>query len=95
MTDLSLTLDIKYDIKRDRFEVGGDVKEEKRVDLVGMFLRSQLGQGLDRNEAEERDVYHITITWHPKDDSISVRSDTGNKGLRDGILWKFCGMYAA
>ena len=81
-----LTLDIKFYIKCGKFETGGNVSEEGREELVATFLRGQMGAGEDYSNPEKRDVYHIQLKWYPEDDTIAVKSDTGNKGLRDGIL---------
>ena len=51
------------------------------------FLRSQIGMGTDNRRAEEHDIYKIQITWNPDHDQFESRSNTGNLGLRDGILY--------
>ena len=43
----------------------------------------------DNSKANRRDVYHITLKWDPQQDDICISDDTGNKGLRDGILMDF------
>ena len=86
-----LVLDIKYDIKKDSFEVSGDVNKEGREEIVDTFLRGQMGKGEDKSKVNERDVYHIQMKWYPQNDNIEVQYDTGNKGLRDGILMHYLG----
>ena len=81
-----LTFNIKYDISKNKFETSGSVKEEGRKELVDTFLRFQIGAGEDKRKANERDVYNIRLEWYPQNDNIRVTDNTGNKGLRDGIL---------
>ncbi|MFH1072532.1 MAG: hypothetical protein V1743_03830 [Nanoarchaeota archaeon] len=84
-----LTLDIRYHLNSDRFEVGGDVRRDGQRGLVETFLRTQIGAGEDTRVAKEQDTYHIRLQWHPECDMIEVKSDTGNKSLQDGILLHF------
>ena len=81
-----LTLDIEYDIRTGKHTLSGDVKPEKAGDIIEAWIRGQIGAGKDESPPEERDVYHITIEWYPEKDDFVCRSDTGNKGLREGIL---------
>lgn len=81
-----LTMDITYQVKDGHFDIAGDVNEQGQSTLIETFLHSQLGRGVDDSKPNEQDVYHITFKWYPEDDTIRVASDTGNKGLRDGIL---------
>ena len=81
-----LTLNIKYYINSDQFEVGGNVNRKGREELVSTFLRGQIGAGKDDSKPNEKDTYNTQLKWYPENDRIEVRSDTGNKGLRDGIL---------
>ena len=43
---------------------------------------------MDDRPPNEYDVYPICFRWYPDNDDIVVSSDTGNKGLRDGILYR-------
>lgn len=81
-----LTMNITYNMDNGEFNIDGDVKKDKQYDLIADFLRLQMGQGKDTSKPNEQDVYHISISWHPYKDRFESRSDTGNKGLRDGIL---------
>ncbi len=81
-----LTLDLRYDINSDQFKVGGNVNRNGITELVETFLRGQMGAGKDDSKPNEKDVYHIQLRWYPENDRIEVSCDTGNKGLRDGIL---------
>lgn len=81
-----LTLDIEYDIRTDQHTFSGDVKPEMSGEIIGAWIRGQIGKGKDKSPPEERDVYHISIEWYPENDDLVCRSDTGNKSLREGIL---------
>jgi hypothetical protein len=85
----SLTMRVKYHLKEDRFEVEGDIKPEKYRNIVSSFLSSQMDEGEDKRKANELEVYCIKLTWYPHTDRIESRSNTGNLGLRDGILLHF------
>ena len=84
-----LTLDIRYHINSDQFEVGGNVNREGQSGLVETFLRGQIGAGEDKSEPNKQRVYNIRLRWYSEDDVIESSSDTGTKGLRDGILMRF------
>lgn len=84
-----LTLDILYQVESNNFEVGGDVNDQGRKGLVENFLLGQVGAGADDREPNVQDTYRIQLQWYPHDDRIVSRSDTGNKGLRDGILMQY------
>jgi len=84
-----LTLDIKYYVESDKFEVGGNVNRRGQEELVEAFLRGQMGAGEDKSKPIIRDTYKIQLKWYPENDDIEVRSNMGNKGLRDGILLKY------
>jgi len=81
-----LTLTIQYDIKKDDFKVTGNLNEEGRREVLENFLRSQMGAGKDETPPKMQDAYRITLRWYPSNDRITADYDTGNKGLRDGIL---------
>lgn len=82
-----LILDITYPINTpDDFKIDGNVKEECQTDLLSDFIRGQLGAGADNSPPIERSEYHIRICVDLDGDKFSVTSDTGNKGLRDGIV---------
>jgi len=84
-----LVLDIIYNVKKDQFTLGGDIKKGLEGDLIEEFLRRQIGAGEDKRKASEQDNYYIRIVLRLENDSITAFSDTGNKGLRDGILYRF------
>lgn len=84
-----LTLDIIYNVNNDKFEIKGDVNKRGQEELISNVLREQIGNGRDDKKAIERETYHIQLKWYPENDTIEVSSDTGNKGLRDGILMHY------
>ncbi len=86
-----LTLDIQYNLKRDEFKTEGNIKEEKQKDIVECFVEGQIGKEKDPEKMIKKDIYNICLKWYPEDDNITAEYDTGNKGLRDGILLRFLG----
>jgi len=78
---------ISYNIKTNEFEITGNLNKIGQETILEEFLRSQIGAGVDKSEPNIRDIYNITLIWHPDFDNIKVFSDTGNKGLRDAILY--------
>ena len=83
------TLKIEYDVKENEFYIDGNLSPEGQREIVENFLRKQIGAGEDASIANIRDSYTITLEWDPSNDSIGISSDTGNDGLRDGILMCF------
>jgi hypothetical protein len=82
-----LFIDITFPIsEREQFKIDTNVKDDKIADVISEFLRSQIGAGRDENEPHVREVYRIRLELDLADDSFTTYSDTGNKGLRDGIL---------
>ena len=67
------------------------LKAKRNKEIVEAFLINQIGAGEDRNKANELDVYQITLDWYPHLDRIESTSNTGNRGLREGILMRFLG----
>ena len=83
---MGLFLGIKYDIKKDEFTFHSDIKEERQVDILEAVVRMQIGAGVDNSKANDLNVYLISIDWDLSDDSFSIKSNTGNKGLTTGII---------
>jgi len=84
---VDLVMNITFPINEpEKFKVEGNVRPERQADLIREFLRGQIGQGSDPAEPNFLDVYHVRIEIDLSDDSFRVSSDTGSKGLRDGIL---------
>lgn len=82
-----LTLNIEYNIITAKANITGDVKKENQSDIIATFLSLQAGKGKDESKTNEKDVYKISIIWYPKGDKFEATYDTGNKGLRDSILY--------
>ncbi len=81
-----LTLDITYDIRNESFNIDSDANEEAYASLIETYLHTQVGAGRDDSPAVERNIYHIRLEWYHSEDDFVIKSDTGNKGLREGIL---------
>lgn len=86
MTPDYLTMKVAYNMKTEKFRIYSDVKKSQQSNLLAEYLRGQMGAGEDKSKPKVRDVYHIELKWYPSNDDFVVSSDTGNKGLRDGIL---------
>lgn len=83
------TFEIQYDINQDKFSVIGDLNKHGQEELIDTWLRMQMGRGKDHSPANKLDVYKIRLQWTPHMDVISVKDNTGNKGLREGILMRY------
>ena len=86
------TIDITFKMDG-TFDINGDVKPECRTGLIETFLSRQLGKGEDERKPDERGEDHIRMRWNPDRDFIEVTDNTGNKGLRDGILYYVAANY--
>lgn len=84
-----LFLALTYNVKTDRVGIRAtNIKRERLPDVLEAFLHGQIGKGADRRKPIIRSIYHIRLELDPGDDTFVVRSDTGNLGLRDGILMR-------
>lgn len=63
-----------------------NAKPEALDEIFSCYMRSQMGAGKDDSPPTEKDIYSIEINLDLSDDSITVKSDTGNKGLTCGII---------
>ncbi len=79
---------VTYYVEDGRFDLEGDLRSERRSEIIGDFLRTQIGKGKDESPITERDEYNIELRWFPENDGIEVSSNTGNELLRDSILFK-------
>lgn len=70
----------------EKFKIETNAKPELVGDLIGDFVHAQVGEGADERPANQHDVYHIDISVDLTDDTWRSSHDTGNLGLRDGIL---------
>jgi len=85
-----LTMEINYDVEKDKFDIKGDITLDGQVEILDSFIRSHVfGAGHDPTPMIERDQYQIRLQWFPDNDEIRSEYDTGNKGLRDGILIEY------
>jgi len=82
-------MEVKYNVKDNKFETFGNLKKKAMMELVEEFLRLQMGQGEDLVPPRDLATYTIKLEWYPENDGITVVSNTGNRGLRDGILMEF------
>ena len=87
-----LVLELTYCVSKGTYTCKGNVKKATRADLITGFLRTQIGAGKDDSEATDKDIYNIRVECDLSADSFSCSSDTGNKGLRDGILATIAGL---
>ena len=65
-----------------------NMKRERVFDVLSDWLRDQFGKGSDESPVVEQDEYKITIGLDPSDDSFTTKSDTGNKSLTCGIVFR-------
>ena len=86
MRENHLFIDLEYDINQDTHKIRTNIRKDLVYDTLSTFLSTQIGQGADKRKANERDIYHIRIGLDLTDDIFTISDDTGNKGLRDGIL---------
>lgn len=84
---LEVFANVIYDIEHpENSYIETNIKKDLVSDFISDFIRTQIGAGEDKCKAIEIDVYHINITCDMSCDSFSCDHDTGNKGLREGIL---------
>ena len=88
MAKLTLTIDLTIGegAEEDTFELGGTIKPEAAPEIISNWLRSQMGEGPDGSKPNDLKTYHVEIDWDPAGDVFTIRSNCGNKGLRDGLL---------
>ena len=86
-----IKLHIIYDIDNDTFEIKGNALYPKNT--VKNFLRTQIGTGKDFSPPNNKSKYNIVIDLDLTDDTFYIQDDCGNKGVRDGILLRFCEKY--
>jgi len=78
---------IEFTKKDGNFKIDTNIKnDEQLANIIENFLYRQIGKGIDERKVIEKDIYHFVIKWYPENDNIIVLHDTGNLGLRDGIL---------
>ena len=82
----SLFMDIAYDISKGTFKITGNLNKVGQETILETFLRDQIGAGVDNRKPNIREIYDIRFEVDLSYDIIRVSDNTGNKGLRDGIL---------
>jgi len=83
---MRLGVKVEYD-KREIKILESNLNISWQMSLIENFLREQTGKGEGKSKINEEDVYYVTLTWNPENDAIKCTYNTGNKGLRDGILY--------
>jgi len=83
MSDLQVMIEYPKD---GRYQISGNVKQTYVPELINNFLMDQRGKGEDNRIPEKREKYTILIEVDLSGDVFNVKDDTGNYGLRDGIL---------
>ena len=86
---MGIFIEIQHNIKTGAFRHETNLKEDKVADFLCEYLRSQMGKGKDASEPEDHDEYVVRIELDLSDDSFKVKSNTGNKSLREGIVSAF------
>lgn len=86
-----LWFDIYYNLKEDSFRQSGNVSLAGQIEIVEGFLRSQMGRGEDKSPPYRRDEYRIGFKVNLGYDDVRVSDNTGNKGLRCGLLISYLG----
>ena len=81
-----LTMNISYFLKEGDFKITGNISKEGQSEVLGNILFGEFNREKDNRKADKREEYNIEIKWHPHMDRIEVSENTGNYGLRDGIL---------
>lgn len=81
-----LFMNIAYDINKRTFKITGNLNKVGQKTILEAFLQAQVDAGIDNSKANERDVYNIRFKVDLSYDNIRVSDNTGNKGLREGIL---------
>lgn len=105
--EIDAYLDITYNLNTDKFTLDGNVNEEYHAELLENYLQDEcygnvgemyniggktteeaLGTSV---EANEKDIYHIIIGLTISGDTYSVACNTGDRGLRVGIVMNLLG----
>ena len=82
-------LNVGFFVDDGEFTINSNAKNiDALINMVESFLQLQAGRGIDNSDANVRDEYTITLELDLSSDTFASRDNTGNKGLRDGILMK-------
>lgn len=77
---------IFFPINEEKPRISTDLKQDKVAEIIGEYLRTQLGKGKDESQPTIRNEYEITLELDLTDDSFKLQHDTGNMSLVTGIL---------
>lgn len=90
MADLHVS--ITYPVKNPgKLKVKSNIEKSYLLEFLTDVVRAQMGAGKDKSKAKKLNVYHIGICCDLSYDNISIKSDTGNKGLTLGIIMDVLG----
>ena len=80
-------LEFKYDAKTDEISITDtNLKRDKIDEVLGEYLRAQMGQGRDSRQPNRQETYGIKIGLDLDGDVFHTESDTGNAGLTTGLV---------
>ncbi len=77
---------VKYNLEADTAIITTNLKRGKVKEFIQEYLATQIGAGEDKSQPNSKKEYEIRIECDLNGDIFRVHSDTGNKGLREGIL---------
>ena len=86
MTNSLVYADIQYFMDNRKPIIKTNLKNGHLADFLGEYIHSLPGRGEDRSNPTISDVYNIRIECDLTLDKWSTHFNTGNKGLRDGII---------
>ncbi len=81
-----LYFEVAFNMKDGTYTLDSNIKDEMREEVLGEFLRAQIGVGADSREPADREVFTIRIEVDLSFDRFQSHSNCGNNALRDGIL---------
>ena len=84
---VDLFIEVTYPVMRPaEFSIKTNVKDGKVPEVIEEFLRAQMGKGKDSSPPNRLQEFKIRLELDLDGDKFSSSTDTGNLGLRDGIL---------
>jgi hypothetical protein len=83
-------IELRYDTETDSFEIRTNAKKERVKEILGEYLRTEIGAGRDDTPLIPRSVYEIKLGLALEDDAWACSHDCGNNGLRTGIVMAAC-----
>jgi len=84
-----LYINLNYTLASDTFALVTNVADDKIVEVLSDYVRSQMGLGPDTRKANECPVYSISLGINLEKDSFHVSANTGNDSLTLGIIMKY------